>query len=249
INRISALLSMYTRFYPGARIQIREDVMIVAWNKEFKKKEIEGFHPYPEMSVFSFLDKIKSRSMVYRYELMEHFIQEDRAKAKNSLDLSQWKSILKSSLHFYEMGYFSLALDLSNQLLEIDSLNEEYRYFNLLLKHQQQTHHYEKFYKQWLEEDEPSLPQDTTESILRKLFQTRYMWDWYNMGDHKISSRLDPLNYWFDLLLKIHNEDLEGALKDFERAKISSFSRLHQKIVKTAYEHQGKTKDAIFYED
>ena len=168
INRISALLSMYTRFYPGARIQIREDVMIVAWNKEFKKKEIEGFHPYPEMSVFSFLDKIKSRSMVYRYELMEHFIQEDRAKAKNSLDLSQWKSILKSSLHFYEMGYFSLALDLSNQLLEIDSLNEEYRYFNLLLKHQQQTHHYEKFYKQWLEEDEPSLPQDTTESILRK---------------------------------------------------------------------------------
>ncbi|PCJ19161.1 MAG: hypothetical protein COB02_08930 [Candidatus Cloacimonadota bacterium] len=249
IDKINALLSMYSRFYPKAKVQLREDAIIVAWGRDFVSKKIAEINLYPEMSLFYFLDKIKTRSMIHRDGLRELFIKKELREKNIKLDLGRWKTILKAAMYFYEVGYFSLATEFSEKLLEIDSLNEEYIYFNLYLKQKQSNHHYEKFYQQWLREDEPSLPKNLEESILRKLFQTRYMWDWYNSSDVKISLREDKQSYWFNLLLKIDSPSLLEATLDFEKKKRKPFSKLHQKIIKSLYEEQGKTKDAIFYED
>lgn len=248
-EQLGILLSMYSRFYPGAKVQIRDDAFVIAWNLKLNSKQVGNVEVYPTMSIFSFLDVVKSRAVVYRYELLEYFIKRSLDGDKAVLDLSKWRGILDTALYFYEVGYFSLALEYSSKLLEIDSLNEEYIYFNALLKQKQKSHHYEKFYFQWVNEDEPGLPADPAESILRKVFQTRYMWDWYNTGINNISSRSNSENYWFDILIKLKNQDVATALVPFEKSEEKSRSRLHQKIIKNIYEVQGKTKDALLYED
>lgn len=248
-EQLSALLSVYSRFYPQAKIQIREDAFIVSWNLKLDTKVIGEIDVYPEMSIFSFLDAIKTRVVVYRYELLEYFIRGQLDQRVKLIDLSKWKEVLDATLYFYEVGYFGLALDYSFKLLEIDSLNEEYVYLNRLLQEKQKNHPYEKFYHQWLIEDEPSLPTNTSESILRKVFQTRYMWDWYKTQNNDISVRSDKENYWFDILVRLKTREISDALLPFEKAQKNIYSRLHQKVVKSIYEAQGKPKDALLYED